>query len=145
LSIVRSPVSVLEALYGGLALTGFLLRLLTVSLGLWIAANIVPGIDVDDGWTLVGSALVLGLVNAVVRPVLVVLTLPLSILTLGLFLLVINAGMVALVARLLHGFHVAGFWSALACSIVVSLVSWVVSWATGPKTHVEISLLDRRF
>ena len=92
---------------------GFLTRLVVAALGLWLASALVPGIEVGGGWTLIGAALLLGLVNAVVRPVLVVLTLPFTILTLGLFLLVINAGMLGLVASMFERFTIAGFWSAL--------------------------------
>ena len=70
---------------------GVITRLIVVALSLWLASELVPGIEVRGGWTLIGAAILLGLVNAVVRPVLVVLTLPVTILTLGLFLLVINA------------------------------------------------------
>ena len=77
-----------------------------------------------------GTALLLAVVNALVRPVLVLLTLPLTVLTLGLFLLVINAAMIGLVAFFLHGFHVHDFIAALLCWVVVSLTSWVVGWFT---------------
>jgi putative membrane protein len=123
---------------------GFVLRVLTVAAGLWAAAKLVSGISVEDSWTLLAAALLLGIVNAVIRPVLVVLTLPISILTLGLFLLVINAAMLGLVARLLDGFEVAGFWSALAGSVIVSIVSWIASSFIGPKGRVEVVVATRR-
>lgn len=104
---------------------GFLFRLAISALGLWLASAIVPGIGVDGFGTLVLAALLLGVVNALVRPILILLTLPFTIITLGLFLLVINAAMLSLVALFLHGFHVHGFVAALLGSIVVSLVSWV--------------------
>lgn len=88
---------------------GFLIRVLIVAAGLWVASKLVPGVEITDGWSLLGAALVLGIINAVVRPVVIVLTLPLTILTLGLFLLVINAAMLSLVAWLLDGVMVAGF------------------------------------
>jgi len=77
---------------------GLWLRLLVVALGLWLASALVPGIEVQGLWTLLGAALLLGIVNAVVRPLLVILTLPITLLTLGLFLLVVNAAMLGLVA-----------------------------------------------
>ena len=83
---------------------GFLLRVLIVALGLWVASAIVPGVEIDDAGTLLIAALLLGIVNAFVRPVLVILTLPLTILTLGLFLLVINAA-TAVACRLAAGRH----------------------------------------
>ena len=80
----------------------------------------------------------LGVVNAVVRPVIVFLTLPITIVTLGLFLLVINAAMLALVAWLLDGFHIAGFWSALFGAVVVSITGWAASWFVGPRGHIDV-------
>jgi putative membrane protein len=118
-------------------MVGFLLRVVTVALGLWLATKLIPGIEVEDGWTLVVAALLLGIVNAVVRPVVVVLTLPLSILTLGLFLLVINAAMLGLVSWLLDGFEIAGFRSALFGSVIVSVTGWLASGFIGPRGRVE--------
>lgn len=106
----------------------FLLRAAVAALGLWLAARIVPGIAVRDIGSLLLAALLLGLVNAIVRPVVILLTLPFTLVTLGLFLLVINAAMLGLVGLMLGGFDVRGFWAALFGSIVVSLVSWVGSW-----------------
>ena len=103
---------------------GFVLRLLVVALGLWLASLIVPGIRADGVASLLAAALILGVLNAVVRPVLVILTLPITLLTLGLFLLVINAALLGLVGWLFHGFEVHGFGPALLGSIVVSLTSW---------------------
>ena len=88
-------------------------------------------------------ALLLGVVNSVVRPIAIVLTLPMTIVTLGLFLLVINAGMVALVAWMLPGMHVAGFWPAFWAAVLVSLVSMVGSWFVGPKGKIEV-IVKRR-
>ncbi len=79
------------------------------------------------------AALLLGVVNAFVRPIAIVLTLPISVVTLGLFLLVVNAGMLALVAYLVPGFDLLGFWPALWAAIVVGLTSWVGSWFIGPR------------
>src|SRR5262245_33041692 len=96
-------------------MTGFILRALITAIGLWIATRWVPGIRIDDPMSLVLSGLLLGVVNAIVRPIAIVLTLPITILTLGLFLLVVNTGMIALVAAILPGFHIdGGFWSAFA-------------------------------
>jgi len=117
---------------------GFILRVLIVALGLGLASALVPGIQVQDGGTLIGAALLLGIVNALVRPLIVLLTLPITVLTLGLFLLVINAAMLGLVALILPGFHIDGFWTAIGGSIVVSLVSWIASWFIGSRGRVEI-------
>lgn len=105
----------------------FLLRAAVAAFGLWLASQVVPGIAIDGAGTLVGAALVLGLINATVRPVLVVLTLPITILTLGLFLFVVNAATFGLAAYFFVNFHVAGFWPALLGSLVVSIISTVLS------------------
>lgn len=106
----------------------FLARLLITTLGLWIASALIPPMEIRGIGTLLAAAFLLSLVNAVVRPVLVVLTLPITILTLGIFLLVINAAMLSLVAWLLPGFDLGGFLSALAGWLIVSVVSWCASW-----------------
>ncbi len=120
---------------------GFVLRVVIVMVGLWLASELVPGIRIDGGWTLFGAALVLGLVNAVVRPVVVLLTLPVTILTLGLFLLVINAALLGLVAALFSGFHIAGFGSAVLGSIIVSITSWIASWLIGPRGRIDVVMV----
>jgi len=125
-------------------MTGFLIRLLIVALGLWLASVLVPGIAITGVWTLFGAALLLGLVNAIMRPLLVLLTLPITILTLGLFLLVINAAMFALVAWVFDGFYLAGFWPALFGSIIVSVTSWLASAYIGPRGRIEVFVVRRR-
>jgi putative membrane protein len=116
---------------------GFLLRVVIVAAGLWVASAIVLGVEINDGWTLLLAALVLGIVNAIVRPVVILLTLPLTILTLGLFLLVINAAMLSLVAWILDGMTVAGFWSAFFGAIVIAITGWLVTWFIGDRGSVE--------
>jgi putative membrane protein len=106
-------------------MTSFLIRAVVSALALWLAAVLVPGIGFSGVGSLILAALLLGLVNALVKPVVLVLTLPLTILTLGLFLLVVNAAMLGLVGALIPGFEVDGFWPALLGALVVSLVSWV--------------------
>jgi putative membrane protein len=123
---------------------GFLLRLLVVALGLWLASEWVPGIEVKGAGNLLGAALLLGMVNAVVRPLLVILTLPFTVLTLGLFLLVINAAMLGLVAWMFAGFTVAGFWPALLGSLVVSVTGWVASYFIGPRGRIEVIVVRHR-
>ena len=125
-------------------MTGFVLRLLIVALGLWLASEWVPGIEVKGVWTLLGAALLLGIVNAIVRPLLVILTLPITVLTLGLFLLVINAGMLGLVAWLFGNFTIADFGSALLGSIVVSLTGWAASYFIGPRGRIEVIVVRHR-
>jgi len=123
---------------------GFFARTLIAALGLWIASAIVPGMEFGGTGTLLLAALLLGLVNAVVRPLLVLFTLPITILTLGAFLLVVNAAMLGLVAALLDGFALDGFSSALLGSIVVSLTGWVASWYVGPRGGVEMIAVEQR-
>ena len=125
-------------------MVGFLLRLLVVAFGLWLASELVPGIAVQGLWTLLGAALLLGIVNAVVRPLLVILTLPITLLTLGLFLLIINAAMLGLVAGMFEGFTIAGFWPALFGSIVVSLTGWLASYFIGPRGRIEVMIVRPR-
>ncbi|HTB90492.1 MAG TPA: phage holin family protein [Steroidobacteraceae bacterium] len=117
---------------------GFLIRAALVALGLWLATDWVHGVSIDTPSTLILAGILLGVVNSIVRPIAILLTLPMTILTLGLFLLVINAGMVALVAWILPGMHIAGFGAAFWTSILVSLVSFVGSWFVGGKGRVEV-------
>jgi putative membrane protein len=117
---------------------GFLIRAVLVALGLWLATSWVHGVSIDRPSTLLLAGILLGVVNSIVRPIAILLTLPMTILTLGLFILVINAGMVALVAWILPGMHVAGFGAAFWTAILVSLVSMVGSWFVGGKGRVEV-------
>jgi putative membrane protein len=119
-------------------MTGFVLRVAIVALGLWLATLILPGLRFDNATYLLGAALLLGIVNAIVRPIAVVLTLPLTLLTLGLFLLVVNAAMLGLVALLLDGFQISGFWTALGGSLIVSITGWVASGLIGNSGKVEV-------
>jgi len=115
-------------------MSGFLLRVLFIGLGLWLASVLMPeGVDFQSPRTLILAALLLGVVNAIVRPIVFILTLPLTILTLGLFLLVLNAGMVALVAWMLPGFHLRSFGAALLTWIIVWLTGWVGSALIGHR------------
>lgn len=114
-------------------MTGFVLRAVVAAFGLWLATRWVDGLTVDEPLTLLLAGALLGVVNAFVRPVVLVLTLPISVVTLGFFVLVINAGMLALVAAILPGFGIAGFWDAIWGAIVVGLTGWVGSWFIGPR------------
>jgi putative membrane protein len=120
---------------------GFIVRTFINVVGLWLASVLVPGIMFTDGGTLLIAAFLLGIVNAVIRPILVVLTLPITILTLGIFLLVVNAAMLGLVAALLQGFTLSGFFSALVGALIVSVTSWFASWYIGPRGRVEIMVV----
>jgi putative membrane protein len=116
---------------------GFVFRAVIAALGLWVATRWVEGIRIDDATTLVLAGALLGVVNAFVRPVMIVLTFPITLATLGLFLLVVNAAMLGLVALLLPGFTIAGFWSAFFAAIIVSITGWIGSWFIGSQGKVE--------
>jgi putative membrane protein len=122
---------------------GFLIRAVIVALGLWLATAWVSGVSIDTPETLLMAGILLGVVNSVIRPIAIVLTLPMTVLTLGLFLLVINAGMVALVAWILPGMHVNGFRAAFWTAILVSIVSMIGSWFVGGKGKVEVFVKKR--
>jgi putative membrane protein len=117
---------------------GFLIRAAITGLGLWLAAHFLDGVAFASTQKLVIAALVLGVVNAFVRPVAFVLTLPITLVTLGLFLFVLNAAMIGLVAKLIPGFTVDGFWTAVGAAIIVGLTSWIASSLFGRGGRFEI-------
>jgi putative membrane protein len=123
---------------------GFFVRLLIAALGLWLAQALVPGVEIHGAGTLLVAALLLGFVNAVVRPLIVILTLPITVVTLGLFLWVVNAMMLGLVAALLDGFTLTGFGPALLGALVVSVTGWIASWYVGPSGRFEVMIMQRR-
>ncbi len=127
---------------------GFLVRLLVTALGLWAATAIVPGVTIHGLGSLIGAALLLGLVNAVIRPIILILTLPLTLLTLGLFIFVVNGISLALVAWLMPGFTLSGFGAAILGSIIVGLTGWVASifiGSTGRLEHIHrVEVTGRR-
>lgn len=108
-------------------LTLFLVQWGLTSLSLWVASYIFSGIKFADGGSLLIAALVLGFANAVVKPLLILFTLPLTVVTMGLFLLVVNALVLMLVGALVSGFTVSSFWTAFFASIFISLFSLFVS------------------
>ncbi len=113
-------------------------------LGLFLASALVPGVSITGAWTFIFAAVLLGLVNGIVRPIAFVLTLPITLITLGLFLFVLNAAMFGLVAAMLDNFVVAGFWSALFGAIIVGITSTIASWYIGPDGRVEVIVVTRR-
>jgi putative membrane protein len=117
---------------------GFLFRVLVNAVAIWLATEIVPGIDARSTTAVVAAALVLGLVNAIVRPVLLVLTLPLTLVTLGLFLFVLNAFCLWLTSAIVPGFEVRGFWPAFGGALVVSALSWVVNGFVSDRGRVVV-------
>jgi len=119
-------------------MAGFILRGLIAALGLWAATEILSGFIINSPMTLVLAGLLLGVVNAIVRPFALLLSLPALLLSLGLFLLVVNAAMLGLVALMLPGFRIEGFWTAVGGALIVSVVSWVGSWFIGSRGRVEV-------
>ena len=115
----------------------FLIRAAIVAIGLWVASQVVTGVEIRSGGALIAAAALLAIVNAIVRPIIIILTLPITLLTLGLFLLIINGLMVELVGSLLSGFHVDGLWPAIWTSLIVSLCGWVVNGFIGPEGRIE--------
>lgn len=109
----------------------FIVQFLVTCLALWLASKIVTGVAFSDTPTLLLAAVLLGIANAIVRPVLTFLTFPLTIITFGLFLLVVNAATIGLVAALLEGFVVDGLWAGIGAAIVTGVVSWIAGWFIG--------------
>ena len=118
----------------------FLARLFITAFGLWLADVILSGVSFDGWVSLLTAALLLGLVNSIVRPFVIFLTLPITFVTLGLFLFIINGLMVLLVAWLMPQFHVAGLASGVWCSVIVGLTSWIANGITGEKKPVKVVL-----
>jgi putative membrane protein len=123
---------------------GIVLRTLIYTLGLFLASRLIPGVWIEGTGSFILAAFLLGLANAVVRPLIFLLTLPLTIITLGLFIFILNAGMFALVAAMLDNFQVAGFWSALFGAIIVSITSTVASWYIGPEGRYEVFVVRHK-
>jgi putative membrane protein len=108
-------------------MTAFVIRWLVTTLAVLVAAHLIPGISYEGWGTLLGASLLLGIINAFVRPILLLLSLPWIIITMGLFIFVINALLLMLVSKIIPAFQVAGFWSAFFGAIVISIVSWLLS------------------
>ena len=124
-------------------MNGVLFRALVLMLGLFLASAIVPGVTITGVGTFILASILLALVNVFVRPIALVLTLPLTVVTLGLFLFVINAAMFGLVASMLDGFLVSGFWAAVFGAIVVSITSTIASWYIGPDGRIQVYVVRR--
>lgn len=118
-------------------LAGFFIQWGITSLSLWVASKLFNGIRFSSTSALIVSALLLGFANAVLRPLLVILTLPLTLVTLGFFLLVINALMLLLVAKLVDGFKISGFWTAFFASLFISLLSMALG-ALAPNAETTV-------
>ena len=124
-------------------MAGIILRTLITMLGLYLASVLIPGVQINGTGSFILAAVLLGLVNAFVRPLAFLFTLPLTILTLGLFLLVLNAAMFGLVAAMLDDFSVAGLGSAILGSLIVSITSTIACWYIGPNGRYEV-YVERR-
>lgn len=109
------------------AAVGLVIRVLINAVAIYLVAAIVPGIEVRGALAALGAGLVLGLINAIVRPVLLILTLPITLVTLGLFLFVLNGLCLWLTSLVVKGFEVRGFWSAVLGALIVSVVSWILN------------------
>jgi putative membrane protein len=113
------------------AMVRFIVQFLVTAFGLWLSAQVITGVGFSDTGSLLLAAILLGLVNAFVRPILTFLTFPLTVVTFGLFLLVVNAAMIGLVAIFLSGFVVDGLWAGIGAAIVTGVVSWIAGWFIG--------------
>jgi putative membrane protein len=113
----------------------WIIRFLLNGLAVFLTAYLLPGVDVEDYWTALVVALVLSLVNIFVKPLLIVFTIPITFITLGLFLLVINALMILLTDYFVDGFTVNGFWWALLFSLILSLFNSLFSDLLGDKNE----------
>jgi len=122
---------------------GIIIRTLITMLGLFLASKIVPGVGLEGTGSFILAALLLGLVNGLVRPIAFLMTIPLTIISLGLFIFVLNAAMFGLVAALLDNFTVSGFWAAIFGAIIVSITSTVACWYIGPKGRYEVFVVRR--
>ena len=111
----------------------FIVQALVTVAGLWLSAQVVPGVDFTNTSSLIAAAIILGVVNAIVRPIMVVLTFPITVLTVGLFLLVVNAAMIGLTAMFLDGFAVDGLWAGIGAAIVTGVVSWIAGAFIGER------------
>ena len=118
-------------------MNGLLLRWLVSTISLLLIGYLVPGIEVEGFVYALIAAAVLGVLNAIIRPVLIILTLPLTILTLGLFILVLNGFMLMIVSAVIKGFHVHGFWAAFWGALLLSIISWLGNSFINSKGRVE--------
>jgi putative membrane protein len=122
---------------------GFIARILITAFGLWVADVALKGVWFDGWQALFVAALLLGVVNAIIRPIVVILTFPLTFMTLGLFLLVVNGAMLLLVDRIMDPMHVEGLWTAILASVIVGVTGWVANAFVGSRGKVEVWKVKR--
>jgi len=125
-------------------MSGLLIRWLILTAAIMAASFFLAGIEVSGFFSAFFAAAILGMLNAVLRPALLLLTLPLNILTLGLFTFVINALLLMMASGVIGGFHIRGFWSALGGSLVISLVSWALTSLVSDQGKMEVIVLKKR-
>jgi putative membrane protein len=124
---------------------GIIIRWLITTLAIVIVPHLISGVRIDSFGTALAAAAILGIFNALVRPILIILTLPLTIVTLGVFILVINALLFQLAGAIVSGLHIDSFWSAFLGSLIVTLVSWCVNYSiAGPSEQGTIYVTHRR-
>ena len=123
---------------------GFLIRLFLNALALLIVSTVIPGIQVRGVLPALSAAFFLGVINAVVRPVILLLTLPLTIMTLGLFIPVLNAALLKFVSLIIQGFEVHGFWSAVFGAILLSVISGLLNLFINDRGRVEVIVHRQR-
>jgi putative membrane protein len=123
---------------------GLLIRWLFLTVAILVAAHLIQGIEVKGFWSAFWAAAILGVLNALFRPILILLTLPINILTLGLFTFVINAFLIMMVSGVVGGFEVHGFWSALLGSLVISVISWLLNSFINEQGRVGYVDLKKR-
>ncbi len=123
---------------------GFVLRFIVTGIAVVVAAQIIPGVAIDSFAAGVVGVLVLAILNAVVRPLLYLLSAPFIVVTLGLFMIAINAFLLNVVAALVKGFHVAGFWPAVGGAVLISLVSVVANMVVADRGHVQVVVSPSR-
>ena len=121
----------------------FLLKWFVTAVSIFIVANIFGIIHIENFKALVLAALVLGILNAILRPVLIILTLPINILTLGLFTLMINGFLLYLVAGLVSGFEIASFWRAFLAALLISIVNALINFLIHKEPRVSITYIKR--
>ena len=123
---------------------GLLVRWLILTAAIIAASYLIEGIQVAGFFSAFFTAAILGILNAFFRPLLIILTLPINIMTLGLFTFVINALMLMMASGVISGFEVHGFWSAVFGSLVISIVSWILSSFINEKGRVEVIDLKKK-
>jgi putative membrane protein len=122
---------------------GILIRWLVTTLAILMIPHLISGVRVEGIGSALAAAAILGILNALIRPILIVLTLPLTIVTLGLFILVINALLFQFAGWMVSGLHIESFWSALFGSLIVSIVSWIMNSAL-PSRDMEQTIIIKR-